>query len=73
MRVQMSSKAKEFNINSNIVTFNMMEQLTLAKESNPAFRKSLLSFDDFTYSNVNENIFGLQKESAMKLRSQRKL
>jgi hypothetical protein len=59
LRVIQSLKSKEYNVNSNIVTYNMLEQLSIAKEANLYFRKNLLSFDDFTYSNVNENIFSL--------------
>jgi hypothetical protein len=59
LRVIQSLKSKEYNVNSNIVTYNMLEQLSIAKEANLDFRKNLLSFDDFTYSNVNENIFSL--------------
>jgi hypothetical protein len=59
IRVVTSEKFQEANVNSNIVTYNMLEQLSIANEANLSFRKNLLSFDDFTYSNVNENIFAL--------------
>ena len=57
-----SQKSKKTIDDAHFQTYKMFEKVLINNEGNADARKKLLSFEDFNYSQFNQNVFAIRKK-----------